>query len=172
MARQLIDHTGNKYIGSTFAKINANFAEVYAGTAVSSGTFTTLTATTGTITTLNSTNINASYLVALESIKLDTGTKTATSSAGAVTLNKTSGTITTEALTTIAGATYTLTITNSKISATSQVFASVRNGTNTSGIYDILRIEPLAGSVVISIYVIGGGLMNGTIKVSFIVLDE
>ena len=68
------------------------------------GTFTTLDATTlgGTVPP------NAT----VSQFHLDTGTKTATATAGAATLNKMSGTVTSESLTTAAGATYTLTVTD------------------------------------------------------------
>lgn len=50
-------------------------------------------------------------------LRVDDGTKTATATAGAATLNKAAGKVTTEALTTAAGANYTLTITNSTVAA-------------------------------------------------------
>jgi hypothetical protein len=60
----------------------------------------------------------------------DTGT--ATASAGAATLSKPTGVITSEALTTAAAAAYTLTLTNTLITTSSKVMASVSNGTNTA----------------------------------------
>lgn len=101
-------------------------------------------------------------------LTLDTGTKTASATAGAATLNKNAGVITSEALTTAAGATYTLTLTNSTIAAADQVFASVQLGTATTGMPVITTVKPGAGSVVIVVQNIhASAALNGTIKVSF-----
>ncbi len=103
------------------------------------------------------------------SFALGKGTKTATASAGAATLNNFSGTITSEALTTAQNAIYTLTITNSKITATDLVYASVSNGTNTQGTPVIGRVQPSAGSLVIQVINkhATAQALNGTVKVSF-----
>lgn len=95
---------------------------------------------------------------------------TATAAAGAVTLDKMAGVITSEALTTAAGADYTLTLTNNKvISASSVVQVSLFNGTNTIGpIYPRL-VTPAAGSVTIVIRNDSAAALNGTIKVSYVV---
>ena len=98
----------------------------------------------------------------------DTGTATAT--AGAATLNTQTGIITSEALTTASGSAYALTITNSKVTTSSIVTASVQNGTNSVDNYYVQRITPGSGSVTIVIYNASGGALNGTIKVSFIVM--
>lgn len=106
------------------------------------------------------------------SFAIDTGTKTAAATAGAATLNKASGTITSEALVTAAGGTYTLTLTDSAITATDLIFASVSYGTATTGSPAVTRIQPGAGSVVILIQnVHASAALNGTIKVNFIDLD-
>lgn len=157
MARQSLDTTCNEYVGTALAKINDNFTELYAGTGASSQTVTTLT---------------ASDLVTAESLKLDTGTKTATATAGAVTLSKTSGVITSEAITTAAGATYTLTLTNTKIAATSVVLASVNLGAGTGGTPAIASVTPGAGSVVIVVQNIhASAAFNAAIKIVFAVFD-
>src|SRR5689334_7391063 len=83
------------------------------------------------------------------SVALEAGTKTATASAGAATLSKSAGVITTESLSTAQNATYTLTLTNSRIAAADQVFASVSMGTATTGNPTITTVRPQAGSVVI-----------------------
>ena len=98
----------------------------------------------------------------------DTGTASATS--GAATLNKQRGTITSEALTTAAGSTYTLTLTNSKVAATSQVMASADNGTNTQGELTVQRVTPASGSVVILLKnTHATDAYNGTVKINFLV---
>ena len=106
-----------------------------------------------------------------EQLKLQNSTATAT--AGAATLNKQSGIITSESLTTAAGATYTLTLTNSLISATSLVMAHVTNGTNSTGkITGAARATPGSGSATIVIYnEHASAAFNGTLKIHFVVLN-
>lgn len=100
--------------------------------------------------------------------QLDTGTKTATAVAGAATLNKASGKITTEALTTAAGASYTLTLTNSAIAAADTVFASVANGTNSAGLPVIGLVTAGAGSAAIIVNNMhASAALNGTLVISF-----
>lgn len=96
---------------------------------------------------------------------------TATATAGAATLDKQTGTVTSEALTTAAGANYTLTLTNARVTAASVVFASVANGTNTTVEPIVTRVTPAAGSVVIIVRnVHASAALNGTIKISFAVI--
>jgi actin-like ATPase involved in cell morphogenesis len=98
-------------------------------------------------------------------------TGTATAAAGAATLNAESGVVTSEALTTAAAASYTLTITNSKIKAGDIVLASVAFGTSTTGEPAINRITPADGSVVIIVRnEAAAAALNGTIKVAFATL--
>lgn len=105
------------------------------------------------------------------SMALGKGTKTATGAAGAATLNKPSGKITTEALTTAAGATYTLTLTNSEIAAADIVQVSVALGTATTGTPTITTVKPAAGSVVIIVQNIhASAALNGTLVFAFQVL--
>lgn len=93
---------------------------------------------------------------------------TATSAAGAVTLNNRWGVITTESLATAAGATYTLTITNSQIAATDMVFASVAFGTANAGMPMIARTTPAAGSLVLVLQNIhASAALNGTLVISY-----
>lgn len=108
-----------------------------------------------------------SHLVVADgSISPETGTATAT--AGAATLAKVAGKITSETLSTAAGATYTLTLTNTKIEATDLVFASVAYGTASAGTPAITRVTPAAGSVVIVVQnVHASAALNGTIVISF-----
>jgi hypothetical protein len=106
------------------------------------------------------------------SVALDAGTKTATASAGAATLSKSAGVITTESLTTAQNATYTLTLTNSRIAAADQVFASVSLGTATTGNPTITTVRPQAGSVVIVMQNISATALNGNVRISFIVVKN
>lgn len=98
----------------------------------------------------------------------DNGTASAT--AGAATLNKQVGVITSEALTTAGGAAYTLTLTDSEVAATSRVFVSVGNGTNTTANYFLESVTEGSGSVVIVVRnnTVATAL-NGTLKIKFLV---
>jgi hypothetical protein len=99
---------------------------------------------------------------------LDVATGTATSTAAAATINAQTGLITTEALTTAAGSTYTMTLTNSAIAASSIVLVTVGKGTATTGEPVVQFVTPAAGSVVILIRnVSAAAALNGTIKIGF-----
>lgn len=89
--------------------------------------------------------------------------------AGAVTLSSTLGKITTEALTTAAGALYTLTVTDDQVAAADIIMVSIANGTNTQGIPILSRVTPAAGSFVVTIENnnIAAQALNGTLVVSF-----
>lgn len=104
-------------------------------------------------------------------LTVDSGTKTATATAGAATLNKGSGIVTSEALTTAAGATYTLTITNSTIVASDLVFASVQLGTATTGTPVVTTATAGNGTLTVVVQNIhASAALNGTIKISFVSL--
>ena len=106
-------------------------------------------------------------------LHLGTGTKTATAVAGAATLNKPGGTITTEALTTVAGGTYVLTLTNSTIALADQAFASVQFGSSTTGAPCVTSTDNSAGQVVITIQnVHATAAFNGTLLISFAVFKN
>jgi hypothetical protein len=95
----------------------------------------------------------------------------AAAASGAATLNALAGKVTTEALTTAAGAAYTLTLTNSKIAAGDIVQAVVGNGSNTQGVVVVGRIEPAAGSCVITVRnEHASQALNGTLVISFFVI--
>lgn len=99
----------------------------------------------------------------------DTGT--ASASGGAATLSKQRGTITSEALTTAAGADYTLTLTNTKVTTSSIVLVSLDNGSNTTAAIYVALVTPGSGSVVIKVRnAHASSALNGTIKISFAVL--
>ena len=110
---------------------------------------------------------------------------TATATAGAATLNAAglnptaSGVITTEALTTLGGSDYTLTLTNNLIASTDLVFATVANGTNTLGAPRVGRVQPATGSVVIVVRNGNGNggtapdsTLNGTLKIGFLLIKQ
>ena len=139
---------------------------------ISSGTNENLTIDakgTGTVT-INGTATGAVKLGASSFLSLlNNGTASAT--AGAATLAKDGGVITSESLTTAAGATYTLTITDTVIAAADLVFASVSLGTSTTGTPAITTVTPAAGSLVIVVQNIhASAAFNGTIKIAFMAI--
>jgi hypothetical protein len=97
-----------------------------------------------------------------------------TAASGAATLNKQSGTITSEALTTAAGAAYTLTLTCDRVKdADSIVVATVDQGTNTTTGVEIGRITPAAGTATILVWNRhASAALNGTIKIRYFVLKS
>lgn len=106
-----------------------------------------------------------------EALALSTGVKTATATAGAATLNKPAGKVTTEALVTAALSNYTLTLTNSTIAATDNVFVSLAYGTANAGNPVVSRVTPGAGSVTITVRNVDPTVaLNGSLIVSFFTL--
>lgn len=97
----------------------------------------------------------------------------ATAAAGAVTTQAWAGKVTSEALTTAQNAIYTLTITNEKIKATSLVFVTLSNGTNTQGTPMLGTVVPADGSVVIKVINkhATAEAFNGTVVVGYTVIN-
>ncbi len=107
----------------------------------------------------------------VQAIGLQGDTGAATAAAGAATLNKTAGAVTSEALTTAAGAAYTLTLTDDQITADSILIVNADNGTNTTAGLAVGRITPAAGSAVILIWNRNAAAaLNGTVKIRFAVV--
>lgn len=103
------------------------------------------------------------------SIEVDEGT--ATASSDAATVSKMAGKVTSEAKTTAAAGSFTLTITNTVVAATSIILCSVANGTNTQGIPVIALVTPGAGSFTVQVFNLHASqALNGTLVVSFLVL--
>lgn len=95
---------------------------------------------------------------------------TATASSNAATLNAICGTVTSESLSTAAGATYTLTLTNKFIAATDIVIVSVLNN-GSAGTPTICTVKPAAGSVVIIVQNIhSANALNGTLGLKYVVV--
>lgn len=104
--------------------------------------------------------------------QVDVAQGSATSTAGAATINGQTGVITTEALSTAAGSTYTMTLTNGSINANSIVIPTVAKGTATTGEPVVQFVTPAAGSVVILIRNNSAATaFNGTIKIGFVVFN-
>jgi hypothetical protein len=97
---------------------------------------------------------------------LDKGT--GTESSHAVTINKQSGVITTTSLTTAQYSTETITLTNSEISTSSVVIASVMGGTNTT---QGISVSATAGSTSSTIVLtnLNSAALNGTVIIGFAV---
>jgi hypothetical protein len=94
----------------------------------------------------------------------------AAESANAVTASGNAGFITTSALTTAAGATYSITWTNTKITATSVIGLSIQGGTNTVQSIQFTCVAG-AGSATLVIHNIGPtDALNGTIIIGYSVL--
>ena len=107
------------------------------------------------------------YINNLAGINAVTGTITS----NAATINAPAGKFTTASLSTAAGAAATAqTITNSYVTTTSIVIATITGYSGTTGIPVISRCVPSAGSVAITIGNAGAAVLNGTVTVSFIVL--
>lgn len=104
--------------------------------------------------------------------EVDVTPGTGTSTAGAATVNTQSGLVTTEALTTATAATYTFTLTNSLINASSVVLVTIAKGTATAGEPAVHFVTPTAGSAVILIRNdAAAAALNGTIKIGFLVMN-
>jgi|GEM_PF-6586022 len=94
--------------------------------------------------------------------------KAATATSGAATLNNLSGTITSEALTTAAAASYTLTLTNSKVRTDSIAAVNIANGTNTQGIPVLSTVTYASGTMTVKIVNLHATqALNGTLLVRF-----
>lgn len=114
---------------------------------------------------------NANPTVASNVPQLSADNQTVTAAAGAATLDGQVGIVTTEALTTAAGADYTLTLTNARVKTGSVVLASVFNGSNSAGTPIVRYIAPGDGVVTIKVYNLhSANALNGTLKIAFVVL--
>jgi hypothetical protein len=113
---------------------------------------------------------NFNHVGILEQVKLASGAATAAS--GAATVNAQVGTVTSESLTTAAGATYTLTLTNTYVDSSSKVFANAYLGSSTQGTPQVVGCTPAAGQVTVVVKNIHATLaFNGSIKVDFLVIN-
>jgi len=98
---------------------------------------------------------------------------TGTAISGAVTLNQGAGFITSESLSTAAGATYALTLTNSFIDANTMIFGTSALGTATQGTADVTTTIDGAGSATINVKNIDAtNAFNGTILIGFFLVRK
>lgn len=88
----------------------------------------------------------------------------------AVTLNKQSGSLTTPSLSTASGSSYTVTLTNSLITANSLVFCQVEGGLNTTaGITFIVASNSGFATILLENSGVAAAALNGTVIFSFVV---
>lgn len=115
---------------------------------------------------LNPASVSASSFQ-VAAIFAEAVSNTATSTVHAATLNTRAGLIVTESLSTAAGATYTFTLTNSQVTAASNMMAALYSVTNTGGAISLTSITPAAGSVVFVWTNTGTTAFNGTMNLVF-----
>ena len=117
--------------------------------------------------------VEADHIAAAEAAIGSATNNTVTGSAGAATLNNAvAGTVTTEAVSTVAGAIYTLTLTSNLIKASSVVLANATLGSATTGTPCVAHITPAAGSVAIKVQNIhASAAFNGTLKIAFAIFQ-
>jgi hypothetical protein len=95
-----------------------------------------------------------------------------TGAAGASTFNQDAGIITTESLSTAAGATYTETVNCNAVTASSLVFVSIANGSNSAGDPSLQLVTPGAAKVTITIVNRhASAAFNGTLKITVLVFN-
>jgi hypothetical protein len=98
-----------------------------------------------------------------------TATATGTGGTSTATLNRPVGVITTDAITTAAGATHVMTITNNRVAAGDIAHVTVVGGTFTAGI-PVLKTVTTANTITLSITnAAAAAAVNGNIKVAFAV---
>lgn len=82
-----------------------------------------------------------------------------------------SGEATSSSLTTAAGATASITVTNAAITATSKVLVAIKNGTNSAGSPVVTTVTPGSGSATVVVQNIhASAALNGTLKVEYFVV--
>lgn len=140
---------------------------------VVSGDIATFNGTTGQVQDsgipANTVLVNNGNNVMATGSKISLAKGTGTSTGGVVTINQQSGVITTPSLTTGASQTYTITLTNSFITANSVLLASFAGGTNTTL---NLNIEAIPGSGVATILINNLNAttaLDGTVIINFAV---
>ena len=155
MAQKHIDTTGNEHNDLVRAKIEANFTDLYSSF--------------GGATDPSVTTVTASGLGTFGSLKVGTGTKTVTAAAGAATLNKPSGIVTTESLTTAAGATYTLTLTNSTVAAGDIALVSL-DSNGSAGLPEVVSAKCTLNTLTVIVQNDGSASLNAAVKIGFLIL--
>ena len=115
---------------------------------------------------------NISLAGTTQQIKIPSDTASDYDNNDNITLNRQSGTLTTKSLTTAAGNLYVLTLTNSLISSTSKIFASLNDGTSTQGLTILYQTRPSSGTGSIVIYnAHASQAFNGTLKIYYVIFN-
>lgn len=119
---------------------------------------------TGTVSQFKDQNLQAE--------RLDLKNGTGTCSTNAVTINAAAGVITTESLTTAAGSSQAITLTNSFIASTDMLFVHQNGGTSTTGTLEINSV-PGSGSATITLTNRhASAAFNGTFILAFLVVKK
>lgn len=109
---------------------------------------------------------------AVQMNRLDIVNGTGTTSSNAVTINAACGVITSESLTTAAGASQAITVTNSYCATTDMIFVLMNGGTSTTGTLEIKAV-PGAGSFVITLTNRhASAAFNGTFILAFLIVKK
>jgi hypothetical protein len=107
----------------------------------------------------------------MSEFSLNSGTATAV--AGAATLNNRFGVVTSEAITTAAGSTYTLTLTNSEVQAGDIAMASVSLGAGSAGTPVVCGVTATAGQLKVVVQnVHASAAFNAAIKITYAVFGQ
>ena len=148
--------TARTSLGFTDPILDKDAPGTIGATTPNTGDFTDVTADTVTI------NAGGTFTA-------DNGTVAATT--GAATLSKMAGIVTSEALTTAVDATYTLTLTNTLVTANSNILVTTGLGTATTGTPQVLSVTPGSGSASIVIKNNDStNAINGTILIQFMIV--
>lgn len=113
--------------------------------------------------------ISLNTSAAAGNIQIIAGTNSA--AGGTVILNTYTGVVTLTGLTTAAGATELITVTNALVSATSGVLVTAANLGANDAQMTVTRVVPGAGSFVVTLTNNGAAALNGNVILSFIVLS-
>lgn len=97
----------------------------------------------------------------------NTATATGTGGTSTVTLSTQSGTITSGAITTAAGATHVMTVTDTVATAANPVYVNCQNLAATTGRLRVVSVVPAAGSFVLTLINNTTAAINGTVTCSF-----
>lgn len=118
--------------------------------------------------TINRGDIQFQY--STQQIKLPKDTVSDYASADAVTINRQSGTVTTKSLTTASGDDYTITINNSLVSATTNVWAMIKTNSG-SGAPLVRQCATGSGTITVIIRNLGSGSLNSAISFQFLLVN-
>lgn len=163
----------NSKTGGGVSLTSDNGAEINAGSGVirfltTSGQLNYTDIGTGINLLFDGTGITG--LSGTQQIKLPKDTVSDYASADAVTINRQSGTVTTKSLTTASGDDYTITINNSLVSATTNVWAMIKTNSG-SGAPLVRQCATGSGTITVIIRNLGSGSLNSAISFQFLLVN-